>query len=52
MWVQHALPLNNEEKNVWVTSGLSTSDAAWIHFQRKYSSSLQLVVCVIILVST
>lgn len=51
MWVQPALPLN-EDENVWVTSGLSTSDAAWIDFQRKYSSSLQLVVRVIVLVST
>lgn len=35
MWVQHALPLNNEEENIWVTSGLSESDEVWIRFQAK-----------------
>lgn len=41
-------PLNKEQENVCITSGLSTSAAAWTDFQWKYSSSLQLVVCVIV----
>lgn len=39
MWAQQALPLN-EKEDVWVAAALSTSDAAWIHYQKKTLFSL------------
>lgn len=45
-------PLNKEQENICISSGLSTSAAAWIDFQWKYSTSLQLVVCLRVLIST